>query len=109
MLGTILPYCASQNTWNIIGFRAAGVIWQRRSKRISGVDISEPILLMACAFLGGIEREVGNGLQSVGPRRFLSLSGFPEECDLMVAAFVLGDLPDDGRTLGSDQKYSCAG
>lgn len=76
--------------------RAAEQTWKNSLRSIHGVDISEPMLQMARKLLVGICRNADNPIDTIELRRFLSLAAKPRQYDLTVAAFSLGDLPDDG-------------
>jgi len=84
-------------------FRSANGFWGGSIKRVTGIDISEAMLITARKFFSGFCPEV-----HVDLKRFLPFS-FTSKSDLTVAAFVLSELPDDGvRKLSIDSLWKQA-
>jgi ribosomal protein RSM22 (predicted rRNA methylase) len=90
--GTAILY----GKWSFVIFltlgRLTNALWGDSLGKVTGIDISEAMLLTARKMLGS---SIPEGKMEIEFKRFLPFS-FRTKSDLTVAAFVLSELPDDG-------------
>lgn len=73
--------------------RAAEKVWPNAIEIIHGADVSESMLGLARSLINQLRKEP---FKEIAFCRFMSLAPKQTTFDLTVAAFSLGDLPDDG-------------